>query len=146
MRADVRARILQAAGGLLLARAGLRLFGFRRWEAAIERLTRRAVIANGPDAQAQLELARAIERSIAAAARHLPLQSNCLDQALTLWWYLRRRGIGAKLCLGGRKAAGNFEAHAWVELGEAVFNNESGESAEFAIFEPANAAIERRAL
>lgn len=142
----MRARLLGAAWGLLITRAGLRVAGFRRWKTAIEQLTRRAMIAGGSDPQGELQLASAMERSIAAVARHLPFETSCLDQSFTLWWYLRRRGFAAKLCLGGRKGARGFEAHAWVEFAGATFVDASGESVDFVEFERTNAAIERRVL
>jgi hypothetical protein len=60
---------------------------------------------------------QAIARIEQSVARHLPFQSNCLDQSLVLWWLLRRRGVSAEVRIGGRKEAAHFKAHAWVEAG-----------------------------
>ncbi len=126
---------IEAACGLLVTRAGLRMAGFRRWKAAIEWLTPGPARRNAPAGQREIELAQAIARWQAAAARHLPVETNCLDRALTLWWLLRRRGIAADLRIGGRKEDGRFEAHAWVEVGEAVLGDASADRGEFEPFE-----------
>jgi hypothetical protein len=41
----------------------------------------------------------------------------CLPRALAAQAMLRRRGIAGRLCLGVRRAAGELDAHAWVEIG-----------------------------
>jgi hypothetical protein len=128
-----RGQILEAAGGLLITRAALALAGYRRWKAAIEWLTPGADAAGDNFAGAEIDFARAIERWQSAAARHLPVKTNCLDRALALWWMLRRRGVAAELCIGARKAYGRFEAHAWVEVGDAAIDDGNG-SEEFAEF------------
>ena len=60
---------------------------------------------------------------VAAAAREGVYHGRCLEQSLTLWWLLARRGLPAELHIGVRKAASGFEAHAWVELFGAVVND-----------------------
>ena len=39
---------------------------------------------------------------------------TCLPRSLTLWWTLRRQGVGAELRLGVRNDGGRIAAHAWV--------------------------------
>lgn len=118
--------MLEAAGGLLITRAALALAGYRRWKAAIEWLTPGAQAPGDSFARPEIEFARAIERWQMAAARHLPFKTNCLDRAMALWWMLRRRGVAAELCIGARKAYGQFEAHAWVEVGGAAIDEGNG--------------------
>ncbi len=121
MSRTARGNALEAALRLVMTRAGLLVTGFRCWKSAIEWLT----TTSGDESAARLsaaEIARAMEQSVDAAARHLPLATNCLDRALTLWWMLRRRGLPAELCIGARKNRERFEAHAWVEMGSAVLD------------------------
>jgi hypothetical protein len=47
---------------------------------------------------------------------------------------LRRRGIAGDLRIGVRKEAGRFEAHAWVELGGRVLNDNEDVGERFAAF------------
>ncbi|MDE3108598.1 MAG: lasso peptide biosynthesis B2 protein, partial [Acidobacteriota bacterium] len=94
----------------------------------------------------EMAIASAMARSEAAAARHLPLKLTCLDRALTLWWLLRKRGIAAELRIGGRKKSGEFEAHAWVELGGAELGASNFDSRHFATFERPMTARGARAL
>jgi Transglutaminase-like superfamily len=105
---------------LLLTWAGLRLVGFRLWKSVLNwslcRLNRR-VRAPG------LAVLGAVARLEQAAARHIPVRTNCLERSLVLWWLLERRGIGARLRLGARKDQGRFEAHAWVEVRGAMLDD-----------------------
>jgi hypothetical protein len=135
-----RGHVLEAASGLLITRAGLLVAGFRRWKTAVEWLTP-VTLSDGAAEQLRIDFARALERRVSAAARHLPLVTNCLDQSMTLWWMLRRRGIAGELRIGARKEETRFEAHAWVELG-AAFLDTSGGGRDFTRFGPALIATE----
>jgi hypothetical protein len=49
----------------------------------------------------------------------LPLRVRCLEQSLTLYWLLRRRGVQVSLRLGVNPY--RFRAHAWIEYdGKAI--------------------------
>jgi len=123
-RADRRLAI-QAAAILSLTRVGLKLVGLRRWKAlVIHFASRKASPGSGPVRAAD---ARKIARIQDAVSRHLNWHANCLERSLALWWQLGRRGIESDLRIGARKEEGRFEAHAWVELGNAVLND-SGET------------------
>ncbi len=139
MSSHARLHVLEAAGALFIARASLRFLGFRRSKAAVEWLARIAAPRAGPATPEELAIARAVEKWELAAARHLPVHTNCLDRAFALWCLLRKRGIAPELRIGGRKNAGQFEAHAWVEISGTVFDDLADESTTFARFEkPAN--------
>lgn len=135
MSSYARGMVLESACGLVATRASLRVAGFRRWKAAIEWLTPGIPNGSAPVGQPEIEFARAFARWQAAAARHLPIATNCLDRSLTLWWLLRRRGIAADLRIGGRKENGLFEAHAWIELGEVVLDDPASDRRDFARFQ-----------
>lgn len=130
-----RGVVLEAAAALAATRAGLRLAGFRRWKAALARLGPGAAAPAGAAAPGLLDSAREIARLQQTAARHLFFRANCLEQSLTLWWLLQRRGIAAELRIGARKDAGRFEAHAWVEFDGAVLNDAGEEHRHFVPFD-----------
>ncbi len=104
---------------LVAVKLGLVLAGFGRTFAAASWLVRgRARTAVTPTV-----LAGAVRR-VALVAAFYPGRALCLEQSLTLWLLLRRRGIDADLRLGVQPYP--FGAHAWVEhRGEPV--NESPE-------------------
>ncbi len=125
---------MESAGVLTLTWLGLRSLGFRRWQKLLSQLTPPApgrVEIN----ESVLERCHAMARVEQAVARRLPFQSNCLDQSLTLWWMLRRRGVAAEMHIGGRKETANFEAHAWVEVGGHTYPQMSGGHPPFTPFD-----------
>lgn len=130
-----RGIVLEAAAALAATWLGLRLAGFRRWKAVL------ALFAPGPTAfdgakdRALADSAREIARLEQTAARHLFFRANCLEQSLTLWWLLHRRGIAAELRIGARKEAGRFEAHAWVEFDGAILSDAGEEHLPFIPFD-----------
>lgn len=56
---------------------------------------------------------------VAFASSFVP-GSTCLTRALALSRVLARRGIGARVVIGTRRAASGIEAHAWVTSGGRV--------------------------
>ena len=131
-RAD-RRLATQAAAMLLLTRIGLRVAGLSRWKAVLTRLApRRTRLASASLPAAD---ARRITRIQQGVYRHLRWHANCLERSLALWWQLGRRGIESDLRIGARKEAGRFEAHAWVELGNAVLNDSGETHTHFAPFD-----------
>lgn len=111
-----RLAALEAAAGLALTSLGLRLAGFRRWKAVVEMFARASATECSVKGDARAEAGREVARMVAAAARYMPLRTNCLEQSLVLWWLLKRHGIAAVLKIGAKKEASRFEAHAWVEF------------------------------
>ena len=130
-----RSVVLEAAGAHLATWLGLRLIGYQAWKKLLVRL----LPANNsePDAARpeNAASARRISQLEMAAARNLPLRTNCLEQSLVLWWLLERRSIAAELRIGARKHAGHFEAHAWVELDGKVLNELAEEHLHFVPFD-----------
>lgn len=99
---------------LPLIDVALRLFGYsrtRRW------LERRSLRTDSRTATAgDLDAAQTAARLAAVAGRHGVVTTTCLRQSLLLYWLLRRRGLRPDLRIGVHKEAGEFGAHAWVEL------------------------------
>jgi hypothetical protein len=59
--------------------------------------------------------------AVETVARHMPLASTCLTQAMTAQVLLARRGYSALLHIGVlRDDKGNLQAHAWVESEDEV--------------------------
>lgn len=94
---------------LPLFRAGLRVFGFARFQAWLDRSPLVAQIPPTFDEMA------AIGRLVNIAANHAPGPATCLTRSLLLIWLLRRRGVSADLRIGVNLTQGKLEAHAWVE-------------------------------
>ncbi len=102
---------------LVVVKLGLGLAGFGRTFAAASWLVR----GRGRAAVTPAVLAQAV-RQVALVAAFYPGRALCLEQSLTLWLLLRRRGIDADLRLGVQPYP--FGAHAWVEhRGEPVNEN-----------------------
>ncbi|HEV2299762.1 MAG TPA: lasso peptide biosynthesis B2 protein [Candidatus Acidoferrales bacterium] len=117
-----------------LAVVFVRLFGVGRWRRVEEERERADGELEGPNTT-QINEARAEARMIEAASRHGIARGNCLSRSVALWWLLRRKGINAELRIGARRAGEGLEAHAWVELGGTILNDEDDVRESFAIFE-----------
>ena len=113
---------------------GLRLLGFRRCRRVLLWLT--PIAGSSLARAAASESARRAARLVEACGRTCSVGATCLSRSLTLWWLLRRRGIPVHLCIGVRKPAGALEAHAWVEHGDEVLNDDSRVRTRFAAFGP----------
>lgn len=109
--------VAACALALVAVKLGLKLAGFGRTFAAASRLVR----GRGSASVTPGVLAEAVRR-VALVAAFYPGRALCLEQSLTLWLLLRRRGIDADLRLGVQPYP--FGAHAWVEhRGEPVNEN-----------------------
>jgi hypothetical protein len=78
-----------------------------------------------------------------AAAREGLHRGTCLERSLVLWWLLRRKQVPAQICLGARKTASLFEAHAWVEVDGRVINDTGEVHNHYAPFEDGTSAPEK---
>ncbi len=130
--------LLQAAWGLPINAAGVRVAGPRRWGALLARVARPGT----PLPAGGLPVARQTGRLVQWAARYGPYSGNCLSRSLTLWWLLRRQGLSGDLRIGVTRAGGRFEAHAWVEYEGVVVNDRPDVRQRYGAFElPVNSAI-----
>jgi transglutaminase superfamily protein len=128
IRAILRFAVLPSAEKRLLLRAiwwlpvmacATRLLGLRELRSWIERTSSRR---NEKNTAAELD-ASSVGRMVFSAARYGVVHGNCLSRSLTLCYLLRSHGFDARLRLGGRRQGRSFEAHAWVELGDRVFDS-----------------------
>jgi hypothetical protein len=98
--------------GLKLALRGLGFGPTLRW---VRRRAERATVLQGPHEH----LVGATCYAVQLAAALYPGRALCLEQSITLYYYLRRAGIHVKLRFGVEPFP--FQAHAWVEYhGEPV--------------------------
>lgn len=140
--AEDRWRLLQAALGLPVNAAGLRLIGFRRWGAYLARATgdggRGAAGGRAPErgtSPAGFLTAQETWRLVQWAVSYGPYAGNCLSRSLTLWWLLRRQGLDSDLRIGVSKLAGRFQAHAWIEYQGIVVNDRPDVRERYGVFE-----------
>lgn len=95
---------------LLFMDAIPRVIGLRRTFTLLRRMTPD----RGEPANAEAIVADTTHR-VSIAAAFYPRRALCLEQSLTLFVLLRRRGVRAELRLGVQPRP--FYAHAWVEAG-----------------------------
>jgi hypothetical protein len=107
-------RLLGLACGLPMVELSLRCLGARRTASWLARAIRPTAI--HPPTAADLQQAERLAGLAAIAGRRGPLDAHCLSQALLVRALLRRRGLDAVLQVGVHREAGQFDAHAWVEL------------------------------
>jgi hypothetical protein len=73
------------------------------------------------DASSAIRVSAAVDAGLAM----LPLASTCLRRSLVLLQELHRRGLVATLHVGVRNVAARAEAHAWVQVGDTVINDDA---------------------
>ncbi len=104
--------LVQSLFLMLVFWVALRLLPFGtlyRW------LSRTELAGSSPSGREQDEAA-GMARSIRRANRLLGWRDDCLPQALTALFLMKRHGIGANLRIGVKKGPdGMLHAHAWVE-------------------------------
>jgi hypothetical protein len=127
-----RSIVVQSAFWLIATWFALRLVGFRRWSGFLERSS---AAVNATRNFSQLDEARNVTRLLSAAASHIFVRTNCLEQAMALCYVLRRHGVPAELRFGARKDSPRLEAHAWVEHLGIPLNEDRGEHLHFLPFE-----------
>lgn len=105
--------------GLLIAwfKGLLRIRGFF---ATLEWIRHR-IEALPASAEAELETVKAAEYAVAMAGALYPGRAKCLEQSLSLYYLLRRQGVGVEYCQGVQPHP--FAAHAWVEYCGEVIND-----------------------
>lgn len=69
-------------------------------------------------------LARRISGAVDACFGMLPLEPTCLRRSVTLKRELSRRGLTSTMHIGVRIVEEKIEAHAWVQVGSEVVNDE----------------------
>ena len=135
-----RWRLIGCVIGLWCVHASLAVFGYGRTRRMIERVSRRTPARAATSAE--IADAQALARLAASAGANTLGEATCLRRALLLHGWLRRRGLRPALLLGlptnaPAPAAGDFSAHAWVELeGVPLLESDAG----YRAFVPASPA------
>jgi hypothetical protein len=70
-------------------------------------------------------------RIVRVAADHHVVSARCLHQALVVHQWLLAEALPSELRIGVRRLDGQFGAHAWVELGSHVIDEQAAEVAKF---------------
>jgi hypothetical protein len=110
--------LLRAALWLALVDVGLRVLGFRRMIDLVP----------APVAGAGVHGSGHVPMYVAAleiVASGFVVPAHCLHKSLVLQFWLRREGIPSQLRIGVRKEDQQLKAHAWVELDDAVLNDDA---------------------
>jgi len=94
-----------------------------------------------PPAASDVERSVQVAAAVDAAFGLIPVSSSCLRRSVTLLRELRRMGLAATMHIGVRKDADAFEAHAWVQVGDVVVNDDPAETAGYV--ELASGELER---
>ena len=116
---------LELAGSWALAKAGLCFLSPKR-------LISRREIPPRPESDASRAALSQTLRGAEAFFRDWPFKASCLERSLALLWMLRRRGYPVRLKIGLSKKSSGLEAHAWLELGGVVLNDEPGIACRYA--------------
>jgi hypothetical protein len=77
-----------------------------------------------PAARVDAERARSVATAVDAGFGLLPLAPTCLRRSLTLMRELNRKDLTATVHFGVRTSRSKVEAHAWVQVGEVVVNDD----------------------
>jgi hypothetical protein len=70
------------------------------------------------------EAAREVVAAVDAGLGVLPVAATCLRRSVTLLRELDRRRMGGALHIGVRPGPAGIEAHAWVQAGDDVLNDD----------------------
>lgn len=144
LNANERGIVLEAAAALPAAWISMRIAGAGIRKAALARAGFSADATSNATSSGDLAEAQRIARLGSATARTLFLRATCLEQSLVLRWMLRRRGMSPVLCIGARKEANRFEAHAWVELNGIALEAGGAEHHHFVPFQNHGNSMETR--
>jgi hypothetical protein len=130
---ETRKLFWQAVTLLPVISVSLRLRGFQSTKESLQRRLRmKSGAATGAGSAEDL---RKTCRMVATATHYGFGHPTCLAQSLALWHLLREQKIEAQLRIGVNKAAGKFEAHAWLEHEGVALNQFEEQHQHYAAFE-----------
>jgi hypothetical protein len=133
-----RGLFLRAAALLPLISLSLRLRGFRKTQAFLQKFL------SLPSHTVDISTSGSADltvRMVRAATRHTLGRATCLEESLALWWLLGRQAIASDLRVGVRKDGEKFEAHAWVERAGIALNEPEARHQHYAAFDAALASL-----
>ncbi|MDH3692366.1 MAG: lasso peptide biosynthesis B2 protein [Gammaproteobacteria bacterium] len=106
---------------LFLTHCTLSLLPASRW---MPKLVRRPTTNKSMRLPLECKSEQRLITAVNIAARYHILPMTCLRRAMTLQAILARRGSFATLRMGVRKSKTEISAHAWLELGSRVINDD----------------------
>src|SRR5262245_51547112 len=118
--------LLEAVVLVAAIKTSLRIFSVRRVHQVLRACLPQRQSSPLPRSVTDGDRVRELSRIVDRASRHT-VANTCLHRSLALWWLLGRRSIESDLRLGARRRNGRFEAHAWVEYGGEIVNDDGGE-------------------
>lgn len=124
--ARLRGLTLREIGLLLEAQYDLAACQVAKWRRPVGRLLDWSNVTGEQEVQpaARLQTLRSIGWAVTRAASYGAFRPQCLVRSLAIQRMLRRRGIaGSTIRIGVRLRDGEFNAHAWVELGGLVIGD-----------------------
>jgi hypothetical protein len=130
-----RGLFLRAWVVLPLISLSLAIRGFGATQAFLQRFLPSENAGFGSAAAPAFDPALRVARMVRAAAYFGVGNFTCLEKSLTLWWLLGRQGIESTVRIGARKDQQTFEAHAWVERGGTVLQEQDEPERLYAVFE-----------
>ena len=122
LRGPTRASALRSAVDGVIVASSLRRHGARRLLARVR--------TDLPDHD--LERSMAVSEAVDAGLGLIPIAPTCLRRSVTLVRELNRLGLGAAIHVGVRRVGSGVEAHAWVQVGDAVVNDDPGVTTSYA--------------
>jgi hypothetical protein len=114
LRCPTRASALRSVVDGVIVATSLRRHGARRLLAQVR------TDLPGHD----LERSMAVSEAVDAGLGLIPMAPTCLRRSVTLVRELNRLGLAAAIHVGVRRVGGSVEAHAWVQVGDAVVNDD----------------------
>jgi len=118
-----RKLLIQALVLLPIINILLKSMGYARLVQTIEKRIPISEKAKPASSRKHLNDAQGVARIVSIAANHGLYQATCLRRSLVLIILLRQQGIESELCFGARLLDQGLEAHAWVEIGGVVIND-----------------------
>jgi hypothetical protein len=86
----------------------------------------------GHDGQVDVDRARRVSGAVDAGLGVLPTRSTCLRRSVTLLREMDRLGLEGTMHIGVRRDEATMSAHAWVQVGKMVVNDDNALVARYA--------------
>jgi hypothetical protein len=106
--------LLSSVAMIGLVKASLATVGFAPTVRWVQRRTKPVGPVSRPDRGRDRRYIETIQYAVAKAGALYPGRALCLEQSITLYYYLRHAGVAADLRIGVQRHP--FTAHAWVEV------------------------------
>ena len=136
MRRHERLLLLEATTSLFAVWISVQVSGYAKTRSMLARRSRTwfvGTVRSGGDKSIEETIAE-VARAVAISSHYAPFSATCLHRTLTLWWMLRRRGIDSVVRIGAAQTEQGMAAHAWLERGGFVLNDDADIGRRFSPF------------